>query len=46
MLEALPAGLIAFPGSGISANLTNKARRPGIPSGASPKAPRERRPSR
>jgi len=31
MLEALPAGLIAFPGSGISANLADKARRLGIP---------------
>jgi hypothetical protein len=31
MLEALPAGLIAFPGSGISANLADKARKIGIP---------------
>ena len=31
MLEALPAGLIAFPGSGISANLADKARKMGIP---------------
>ena len=30
MLEALPAGLIAFPGSGISANLASKARRMGF----------------
>jgi len=28
--EALPAGLIAFPGSGISANLADKARKMGI----------------
>jgi hypothetical protein len=26
-----PAGLVAFPGSGISANLADKARKPGIP---------------
>lgn len=31
MLEALPVGLIAFPGSGISANLADKARKMGIP---------------
>ena len=31
MLEALPAGLVAFPGSGISANLVDKARKLGIP---------------
>jgi hypothetical protein len=31
MLDALPTGLIAFPGSGISANLTDKARKMGIP---------------
>lgn len=31
MLEALPAGVIAFPGSGISANLADKARKMGIP---------------
>jgi hypothetical protein len=31
MLEALPAGVIAFPGSGISANLADKARKLGIP---------------
>jgi hypothetical protein len=31
MLEALPAGLVAFPGSGISANLADKARKLGIP---------------
>jgi hypothetical protein len=31
MLEALPAGLIAFPGSGISANLADKAKKLGIP---------------
>ncbi len=31
MLEVLPIGLIVFPGSGISANLTDKARKLGIP---------------
>ncbi len=31
MLEALPIGIIAFPGSGISANLADKARKLGIP---------------
>ena len=31
MLDTLPAGLIAFPGSGISANLADKARMLGIP---------------
>jgi class 3 adenylate cyclase/putative methionine-R-sulfoxide reductase with GAF domain len=31
MLEALPAGLITFPGLGISANLADKARNLGIP---------------
>ena len=31
MLEALPVGVIAFPGSGISANLADKARTLGIP---------------
>jgi hypothetical protein len=31
ILEALPIGLIAFPGSGISANLADKARSRGIP---------------
>jgi hypothetical protein len=31
MLEALPLGVIAFPGSGISKNLADKARRMGIP---------------
>lgn len=31
ILEALPIGLIAFPGSGISANLADKAKRLGIP---------------
>ncbi len=47
MLEALPVGLIAFPGSGVSANLADKARKLGIPvwrHGA--EVPRERRPSR
>jgi hypothetical protein len=31
MLEVLPIGVIAFPGSGISANLVDKAKRLGIP---------------
>lgn len=31
LLDALPTGLIAFPGSGISANLADKARKMGIP---------------
>jgi YspA, cpYpsA-related SLOG family len=31
MLEVLPIGVIAFPGSGISANLADKARKLGIP---------------
>jgi hypothetical protein len=31
MLETLPVGLVAFPGSGISANLIDKARKMGIP---------------
>jgi hypothetical protein len=31
MLEILPIGVIAFPGSGISANLADKARKLGIP---------------
>jgi hypothetical protein len=31
MLEAMPIGLIFFPGSGISANLADKARKLGIP---------------
>jgi hypothetical protein len=31
LLDALPSGLIAFPGSGISANLADKARKLGIP---------------
>ena len=31
ILETLPIGLIAFPGSGISANLADKAKRLGIP---------------
>ena len=31
MLEALPAGVLVFPGSGISANLADKARKIGIP---------------
>ncbi|MGH7087203.1 MAG: DUF2493 domain-containing protein [Acetobacteraceae bacterium] len=31
MLDALPIGVIAFPGSGISANLADKARKLGIP---------------
>lgn len=31
MLDALPAGIVAFPGSGISGNLVDKARKMGIP---------------
>jgi hypothetical protein len=31
MLEVLPIGVIVFPGSGISANLADKARKMGIP---------------
>jgi hypothetical protein len=31
MLEVLPIGIIAFPGSGISANLADKAKKLGIP---------------
>jgi hypothetical protein len=31
MLEAMPIGVIVFPGSGISANLSDKARKLGIP---------------
>jgi hypothetical protein len=31
MLEALPIGVVVFPGSGISANLADKARKLGIP---------------
>jgi hypothetical protein len=31
MLEQLPAGVIHFPGTGISANLADKARKAGIP---------------
>ncbi len=31
LLDALPIGVIAFPGSGISANLADKARKMGIP---------------
>jgi hypothetical protein len=31
MLEALPAGVVVFPGSGISANLADKAKKLGIP---------------
>ena len=31
MLDALPVGVIAFPGSGISASLADKARKLGIP---------------
>ncbi|PKP78228.1 MAG: hypothetical protein CVT81_05160 [Alphaproteobacteria bacterium HGW-Alphaproteobacteria-3] len=31
MLDALPIGVIAFPGSGISQNLADKARKMGIP---------------
>jgi hypothetical protein len=31
LLDALPTGLVAFPGSGVSANLADKARKLGIP---------------
>ncbi len=31
MLEVLPIGVVAFPGSGISQNLADKARKLGIP---------------
>jgi hypothetical protein len=31
MLEALPIGVIVFPGSGIAANLADKAKKLGIP---------------
>jgi hypothetical protein len=31
MLEAMPIGLLAFRGTGISANLVEKARKTGIP---------------
>ena len=31
MLDALPTGLVVFPGSGISENLADKARKLGIP---------------
>ena len=31
MIEALPIGVVAFPGSGISANLADKAKKLGIP---------------
>jgi hypothetical protein len=31
MLEALPIGVVVFPGSGISANLADKARKMGVP---------------
>ena len=31
MLEALPTGVVVFPGSGISANLADKAKKLGIP---------------
>ena len=31
MLEALPIGVVVFPGSGIAANLADKARKLGIP---------------
>jgi hypothetical protein len=31
LLEALPVGVVVFPGSGISANLADKARKIGIP---------------
>jgi hypothetical protein len=31
LLEALPIGIVVFPGSGISENLADKARAKGIP---------------
>ena len=31
MLEAMPIGIVVFPGSGIAANLTDKARTLGVP---------------
>jgi hypothetical protein len=31
MLSVMPAGLIVFPGNGITGNLADKARRLGIP---------------
>lgn len=31
MIEALPIGVLVFPGSGISANLAEKAKKLGIP---------------
>ena len=31
MLEIVPAGVIVFPGSGITGNLADKAKRLGIP---------------
>jgi hypothetical protein len=31
LLETLPIGVIVFPGSGVSANLADKARKLGIP---------------
>jgi hypothetical protein len=31
LLEALPIGVVAFPGSGISANLADKAKKMGLP---------------
>ena len=31
MLETLPIGVVVFPGSGISLNLADKARKLGIP---------------
>jgi hypothetical protein len=31
MLEALPIGVIVFPGSGIVENLADKARKMGVP---------------
>jgi hypothetical protein len=31
LLEALPIGVVVFPGSGISANLADKAKKIGIP---------------
>ena len=38
MLEALPVGLVVFPGTGIQDNLADKARKMGIPLWDFPKA--------
>ena len=51
MLEIVPAGVVIFPGSGITGNLADKAKKLGIPSsitgracpGLAPGAARKRR---